>query len=178
MELSTIKDLLFWSYANLAMAQDGVSRGIDRYDRTSFMIRSRLFKGLSSGTMQIHSLFDDEKFKIVNGARCVYCGRTDSLSVDHIIPRHSGGSDSSDNLVCCCKTCNSSKGDRNMMEWYRSKDEFPPLMFLRRYLKLVYQLCLEKDILDEPCDNLDSLSLPFRRADVPTDFPGPGMLKL
>lgn len=178
MELSTVRDLIFWSYANLAMAQDGVSRGLARYDRTSFMIRSRLFKGLSSGTMQIHSLFDDERFKIENGARCVYCGRTDSLSVDHVIPRHSGGGDSSDNLVCCCRACNSSKGDRNMMEWYLSREAFPPLMVLRRYLKLVYQRCLEEGVLDEGAGVLDSASMPFRRADIPTEFPGPDKLQL
>lgn len=64
----TIGELIFWSYANLEMAEDGVKRGIARYDRLSFMIRSRLYKGLTSGLMKIHSLFDDERYKILNGA--------------------------------------------------------------------------------------------------------------
>ncbi len=172
-KLSTVRDLIFWSYANLAMAQDGVSRSLVKYDRISFIIRSRLFKGLSSGTMQIHSLFDDEKAKIENGAKCVYCGGTSSLSIDHILPRHSDGSDSSDNLVCCCKACNSSKGDRNLVEWYLSKDDFPPLMILRRYLKLIYQICIDKDILDRDIEYLESANLPFKQKDIPINYPSP-----
>ncbi len=155
------------------MAQDGVSRSLVKYDRISFIIRSRLFKGLSSGTMQIHSLFDDEKAKIENGAKCVYCGGTSSLSIDHILPRHSDGSDSSDNLVCCCKACNSSKGDRNLVEWYLSKDDFPPLMILRRYLKLIYQICIDKDILDRDIEYLESANLPFKQKDIPINYPSP-----
>ncbi len=172
-KLCTVRDLIFWSYANLAMAQDGVSRSLVKYDRISFIIRSRLFKGLSSGTMQIHSLFDDEKAKIENGAKCVYCGGTSSLSIDHILPRHSDGSDSSDNLVCCCKACNSSKGDRNLVEWYLSKDDFPPLMILRRYLKLIYQICIDKDILARDIEYLESANLPFKQEDIPINYPSP-----
>lgn len=174
----TVSELVYWSYANLAMAQDAVERGIEKYDRLSFMIRSRLHKGLSSGSMQIHSLFDDEKFKVINGARCVYCGCDNNLSIDHLFPRISGGSDSSDNLVCCCKTCNSSKGGRNMVEWFASNESFPPLMILRRYLKLVYQFCLEKDILGEDSSAIDSSGLPFRSCDIPVNYPAPKSLRL
>lgn len=176
--LTSIRDLIFWSYANLAMAHDAVTRGLAKYDRTSFIIRSRLFKGLSSGSMKIHSLFDDESVKLVNGARCVYCGREQDLSIDHLFPRHFGGSDSSDNLVCCCKSCNSSKGDTNMMRWYSCKEEFPPLMILRRYLKLVYQYSENLGLLDSPIERLNTADAPFVATDIPTNFPSPDRLKL
>lgn len=171
-------ELIFWSYANLAMAQDGVERHIDKYDRLSFMIRARLYKGLTSGKMQIHSLFDDEKYKIANGAKCVYCGSMDNLSVDHIIPRKAGGSDSSDNLVCCCKACNSSKGDRNMMNWFTAKELFPPLLVLRRYLKLEFQYFDEKNLLGEEISSFDWSATPYSAKDIPVDYPHPSFLKL
>ncbi len=45
--------------------------------------------------------------------RCQYCGRTDRpLTVDHIIPKHLGGKDTWENLVCACVKCNSIKGNR------------------------------------------------------------------
>ncbi len=44
---------------------------------------------------------------------CQYCGRqTKDLTLDHVIPRHRGGASSWDNLVCCCRKCNSKKGGK------------------------------------------------------------------
>ena len=106
MTIMTVSDQIIYSYANLAMADYAVGKGLSKYDRTCFMIRSRLYKGLQSGDMEIHSLFDDEKLKLQNGARCVYCGVSTDIS---------------DNLVCACKTCNSSKGKKDLMEWYNDK---------------------------------------------------------
>ncbi len=59
----TVAELIYWSYANLAMAHDGINRGLPTYDKTSFIIRMRLFKGLLSGKSQISSLFKDERWK-------------------------------------------------------------------------------------------------------------------
>ncbi len=45
--------------------------------------------------------------------QCQYCGRKDRiLTVDHVIPRHLGGKDGWENLVCACVKCNSVKGNR------------------------------------------------------------------
>jgi len=48
-----------------------------------------------------------------DGARCRYCGRADAaLSIDHVVPRCQGGSDSADNLAVACRRCNSRKNGR------------------------------------------------------------------
>ena len=52
-----------------------------------------------------------------DGYQCVYCGATDLLSLDHIIPLSRGGSNTPENLATCCKPCNSSKGARTPEEW-------------------------------------------------------------
>lgn len=44
--------------------------------------------------------------------KCHYCGSPDSLTVDHKQPMSLGGSDDDENLVACCKSCNSSKGTK------------------------------------------------------------------
>jgi 5-methylcytosine-specific restriction endonuclease McrA len=47
-----------------------------------------------------------------DGHRCQYCGTAKGpMTVDHIIPRTMGGSDTWDNLVCACVRCNNRKGD-------------------------------------------------------------------
>jgi 5-methylcytosine-specific restriction endonuclease McrA len=48
---------------------------------------------------------------------CQYCGhKGKDLTVDHIIPKRLGGPVSWDNLVCCCKKCNTKKGDKSLLQ--------------------------------------------------------------
>jgi 5-methylcytosine-specific restriction endonuclease McrA len=51
-----------------------------------------------------------------DGYACVYCGKRDSLTLDHVLPRSRGGRDSWDNLVTACQKCNTEKGDRTPEE--------------------------------------------------------------
>lgn len=48
---------------------------------------------------------------------CQYCGhRGNDLTIDHVIPRRLGGPTSWENLVCCCKRCNTIKGDKTLAQ--------------------------------------------------------------
>lgn len=48
---------------------------------------------------------------------CQYCGtRTGPLTIDHVIPRKKGGSDTWENLVIACIKCNLLKGNRTPEE--------------------------------------------------------------
>lgn len=48
---------------------------------------------------------------------CVYCDSPHELTLDHVIPRSRGGSNSDDNLVAACRRCNCRKGARTPLEW-------------------------------------------------------------
>lgn len=45
-----------------------------------------------------------------DGFKCVRCGTSNHLSLDHIFPWSLGGSDDPDNLQTMCRPCNSRKG--------------------------------------------------------------------
>lgn len=48
---------------------------------------------------------------------CQYCGKTASfLTVDHVIPKHLGGTHEWANLVTACSFCNHKKGGRALSE--------------------------------------------------------------
>ena len=47
---------------------------------------------------------------------CQYCGSKEKIGTDHIIPKCRGGSHDFDNIVACCKSCNSKKGGRTPEE--------------------------------------------------------------
>lgn len=177
-QINTIRELIFWSYANLAMAHSAVSRQEKVYSKLSFVIRSRLFAGLMSGKMKLGSMLDDERVKIEYSDVCAYCGSESDISIDHIIPKIANGFNSADNLVRSCKHCNSSKGGRDLLEWHYKRNEFPSLLILRRYLKLVYSYCEEHDILDASVDDALAMTLPFNLKLIPIDYPAPGELVL
>ena len=64
------------------------------------------------------------------------------------------------------------------MEWYGARNDFPPLLVLRRYLKLVYQFCSESEILDMKIEMLDDTGWLFKLKNVPTNYPSPKDLRL
>jgi hypothetical protein len=41
---------------------------------------------------------------------CRYCGSTNDLSIDHVVPRAQGGGDGAENLAVACRSCNCRKG--------------------------------------------------------------------
>ena len=53
----------------------------------------------------------DQRIRVLkrDGYICAYCGQ-EADQVDHVIPRKVGGTHDLDNLVACCKSCNSKKG--------------------------------------------------------------------
>lgn len=54
-----------------------------------------------------------------DGHLCVYCGSSEDLTCDHVIPLVRGGSNEHANLATACRSCNSSKGDKTLEEWPR-----------------------------------------------------------
>lgn len=56
-----------------------------------------------------------QKIKERDGHKCVKCGSTDDLTIDHIIPLSRGGKDEAINLQTLCFKCNLRKGSR--IEW-------------------------------------------------------------
>lgn len=50
--------------------------------------------------------------KAEGGLVCLYCGSTDNLTTDHIIPKSKGGSNRSENFQILCARCNKKKGNR------------------------------------------------------------------
>lgn len=176
MKPTTVGELLHWSYANLAMAHAAVDKKAGKYSQVHFMIRSRLFKGLQAGTMRIGPLADDERLKMILPQACCYCAGEDHLAADHLFPRKKGGAHSGDNLVWACRSCNSSKGATDALEWLARKATFPSLLLLRRYLKLAVEVTEERGLMAAAIEAAPAL--PFALEHIPRTYPAPSGLRL
>ena len=71
-------------------------------------------------------LEDWKKVLIEFGYQCAYCGKTEGLEQEHIVPVKFGGKYELGNIVPACRHCNASKGDRGLVDWYSTSDAFDP----------------------------------------------------
>jgi hypothetical protein len=156
--VSTVRQLIYWEYAKLIAKAAG-------FENNYGFIVSR-YKKLVSGEMAWSSSVRDHEKELEKGRVCVYCGSTGALSMDHIIPISRAGVDpriealldSSDNCVCACRQCNSSKSDRDVFEWYGpERSEEIPKLVLSKFLKLVYRLHETQGSLDLKDPNMDGV---------------------
>lgn len=156
--VTTVRQLIHWEYAKLIAKSAGFE------DNFGFIV-SR-YKKLESGEMTWSSSIRDYEHELDKGRVCIYCGATIGLSTDHIVPISRAGVDprvktlldTQDNCACACKKCNSSKGDKDVFEWYGPErtDEIPKLV-LSKFLKLAYHLHETQGTLDLKDPNMDGV---------------------
>lgn len=148
--VKTIRDLIFYQYAKL------IAKSANMKKNYGFIMHN--YKKLKndeihwSGTMREY-LHEQENPNI-----CFYCGKTENLSIDHLIARKRGGIDDQDNAIMACKSCNSSKGSKGVYEWYQlvKKDEIPRIVE-GKYLKMLYKMHHEKNTLNHTIQDLEAL---------------------
>lgn len=73
--------------------------------------------------------------------KCCYCGSTRNLEQDHFIPLSLGGCYTVDNIVVACRTCNSSKNNRDFFEWYPGQPQYSK----HREMKIIKYLKIAKE---------------------------------
>lgn len=80
-----------------------------------------------------------------DGHRCVQCGATECLEIDHIQPLSKGGRHDEVNMQVLCRTCNAKKKDHYDFSRYFIFDESPDYMLVSpEYKELVPLLGLEQ----------------------------------
>jgi len=76
--------------------------------------------------------------------KCQYCGRDNTeLTLDHVIPKQKGGTDTWDNLVSACSNCNFEKGNKLIKETNMTLIKKPKqpnyLMYLQNHVGSEYK---------------------------------------
>ena len=54
--------------------------------------------------------------------QCAYCGSTESLEQEHVIPVSRGGHYTPDNIIPACRSCNASKNNKIMQDWFTQQE--------------------------------------------------------
>jgi 5-methylcytosine-specific restriction endonuclease McrA len=61
------------------------------------------------------------------GSKCLCCGTRENITLDHVVPLVRGGRNDIANAQPLCKSCNSSKGTRNMDYRWGEIGEYQPI---------------------------------------------------
>jgi len=147
----TIREEIFYEYAKL------ISRSV--FDgKINYKFVSDRFKAFRDGQATMSGTIREWQREQELPEECVFCGSKANLQVDHLIPRSRGGSDSADNTVWSCSTCNASRGDKGVFQWLglKKKDRLHRLV-AGKYLKQLYELHNEKLTLDISKDLISKL---------------------
>ena len=126
--------MIFWQYAAI---MTGAATG----HKNEWALRMSFFRKLSSGELSWSTTVREWKLEAESPPVCIYCGATDALTTEHMLPRSRGGEDVFDNVVHVCKTCNSSKGAKGLYEWkgLSAKNDHHRIAE-GKYLKYLYSL--------------------------------------
>lgn len=147
----TVRDLLFWQYAKIIAQSAG-------YGKKNYGFIMSRFNKLQSGEIQWSGSIREWVKEREKTDECIYCGSKDDLSTDHLIPVSRGGPNIGDNAVVACKSCNSSKCDKGIYEWFglQGKDTVPRIAE-GKYLKLLFDLHEKRGTLDKGTKELEEL---------------------
>jgi len=106
----------FESWSSLAVIQREEAIGlVDRMIRIPRVILLLTYDRVPRGTIRFNRI----NIYLRDRETCQYCGEKfprNELSLDHVIPRASGGKSTWDNIVCCCFNCNRKKGGKTPQE--------------------------------------------------------------
>ena len=138
----TVRELIYWEYAKL-ISERAVG------ERRNFRFVTYAFKRLCEGKMNPSSILSENKKLFTSGEICAYCGATDGLQWEHVIPLACGGPDSIDNMVRACAPCNQAKGARDPYQWYigRQADTIPRVA-LGKFLKIIFDAYESAGVVD------------------------------
>ena len=83
------------------------AEGSSFYAPSVVKLRSHVKRPLPELKLSRRSIFARDNYT------CQYCGATGKdLTIDHVVPKRNGGPMTWENLVACCRRCNTKKGDK------------------------------------------------------------------
>jgi len=159
-EVKTIRDLIFYQYAKIIAKS---AMGPDSKKNAYGFIKTK-FRELRDDEMKWSDILREDKQFVDAEKKCVYCGSTENLQWEHIVPKSlliNSGCPSCDriqgihNQIWACRTCNTRKGAKGM--YHFMKELYPeakpfsdiiPALLEKKYLKTIWYCHLCSGTLD------------------------------
>lgn len=163
-EVKTIRDLIYFQYAKIiaksAFGEDA--------KKTSYGFIKKTFRDLMNDEKKWSDILREDKQLVEGDKVCAYCGSTENLQWEHIVPKSLKINDRCPtceriqgihNQVWACRKCNSSKSDNGLYHFIyslhpgekRISDKVPSLVE-KKYLKTIYYCHICNGTLEQEGD--------------------------
>jgi hypothetical protein len=112
--IEALRKLWAWQWWYRPVAATGKEYGL-----------SFLQKGFAQAQKSLHSPSRNTILRLIRKGRCVNCNGVvaPTSTGDHLIPTSKGGSQSIENYASLCARCNSSKGPKDLLDWWINGQE-------------------------------------------------------
>jgi hypothetical protein len=139
--IETYHELICYQHARLIQLAADIS-----YDEFLW----KRYHQLKDGEYEMASISKEDRYQLKEDfGVCIYCKTEADTTFDHLIPTSDGGPDKISNQVPACQSCNSSKGDRNVIDWCTERGEPVPRIVWGKYLKQRREQLAEQGKLHE-----------------------------
>jgi hypothetical protein len=140
--VKTIREEIFFEYAKL-ISRSTLKGNVD------YPFVSNRFKALLNGKITMAGMNREWPGDLDQPPACAFCGHTDELELDYLIPLGRGGSPSSENTVLSCPACRASRGEKGVFQWLGlEKSEGLDPFIAGRYLQELFDAHSQKGTLE------------------------------
>lgn len=170
-DVKTIRDLIHYQYAKIIARRAFSTTDGKEAKNQHYGFIKKTFKELKVGTKSWSEITREDWQFIESDKKCIYCGSTDELHKEHIVPRSLNIKPECSicdrihgihNQVWACQQCNLTKGTKGVYEFYKEMysrdrkfyDLIPPLLE-KKYLKTIYNCHECAQTLDKSDINAD-----------------------
>lgn len=160
-EVKTIRDLIYYQYAKIIAKS---AMGPDAKKNAYGFIKTT-FRQLRDDEKKWSEILREDRQLVEGEKKCAYCGATDNLQWEHIVPKSLSINDrcpSCDkiqgihNQIWACKTCNTRKGTKGLYHFMielhpdaKKKSDIVPELLEKKYLKTIFHCHLCNGTLDK-----------------------------
>ncbi|MGO9411770.1 MAG: HNH endonuclease [Spirochaetia bacterium] len=149
-QVETIRDEILYQYAKI-IAKSAFGQSAKRLD-FGFILKT--FLELRDGTKKWSEITREDKQFLQTEKDCLYCGATENLQFDHVVPRSIRIKEACasceklqgiHNQIWACPRCNQEKGKSGLYAFFQKRlrgdkyyyDKIPSLLE-KKYLKTIY----------------------------------------
>lgn len=140
--IETYHDLICYQNARLIQLAAGVPYSGFLWKR---------YHQLKEGEYEMATITKENQYQLKEDfGVCIYCKEETETTFDHIVPLANGGSDDISNQVPACPHCNSSKSDKDVIQWCKEQGEPVPRIVWGKYIKQVEEKLVDEGRLHDP----------------------------